>query len=145
MPLEILKFSYLIKAVWIYSDVLSVCYDVYEVWATPCTQTYWFLFAKILSITLLACGMSPTLWYFEHSLALPFSEIGMKTDLFQFCGYCWVFQICWHIECSTFTASSFRIWNSSTGIPSPQLEFHHLCSWWCFLRPTWLAFQNIRL
>ena len=45
----------------------------------------------------------------------------MKTDLFQSCGYCWVFQICWHIVCSTFTASSFRIWNSSTGIPSPQL------------------------
>ena len=31
------------------------------------------------------------------------------------------FQICWHIECSTFIASSFRIWNSSTGIPSPPL------------------------
>ena len=31
------------------------------------------------------------------------------------------YQICWHIECSTFTASSFRIWNSSTGIPSPPL------------------------
>ena len=45
----------------------------------------------------------------------------MKTDLFQFCGHCWVFQICWHIECSTFTASSFRIWNSSAGIPSPSL------------------------
>ena len=30
-------------------------------------------------------------------------------------------QICWHIECSTFTASYFRIWNSSTGIPSPSL------------------------
>ena len=43
----------------------------------------------------------------------------MKTDLFQSCGHCWVFQICWHIECSTFTVSSFRIWNSSTGIPSP--------------------------
>ena len=43
----------------------------------------------------------------------------MKTDLFQSCGHCWVFQMCWHIECSTFTASSFRIWNSSTGIPSP--------------------------
>ena len=26
-----------------------------------------------------------------------------------------------HIERSTFTASSFRIWNSSTGIPSPPL------------------------
>ena len=31
------------------------------------------------------------------------------------------FQICWHIECSTFIASSFRIWNCSTGIPSPPL------------------------
>ena len=45
----------------------------------------------------------------------------MKTDLFQSCGHCWVFQICWHIECSTFIASSFRIWNSSTGIPSHPL------------------------
>ena len=45
----------------------------------------------------------------------------MKTDLFQSCGHCWVFQICWHIECSPFTAASFRIWKSSTGIPSPPL------------------------
>ena len=42
----------------------------------------------------------------------------MKTDLFQSCGHCWVFQFCWNIECGTFTASSSRIWNSSTGIPS---------------------------
>ena len=46
----------------------------------------------------------------------------MKTDLFQSCGHCWVFQICWHIECSTFTASSSRIWNSSTGMPSLPLD-----------------------
>ena len=45
----------------------------------------------------------------------------MKTDLFQSCGHYWVFQICWHIKCSTLTASSFRIWNSSAGIPSPPL------------------------
>ena len=32
---------------------------------------------------------------FEHSLALPFFGIGMKIDLFQSCGPCWVFQICW--------------------------------------------------
>jgi len=38
---------------------------------------------------------------------------------FQSCGHCWLFQICWHIECITFTASSSRIWNSSAGIPSP--------------------------
>ena len=31
------------------------------------------------------------------------------------------FQICWHVECSTCTASSFMIWNSSTGIPSLPL------------------------
>ena len=41
--------------------------------------------------------------------------------LFQSCGHCWVFQICWHIECSTFRASSFRIWNTSTEILSPPL------------------------
>ena len=39
----------------------------------------------------------------------------------QSCGHFWVFQICWNIECSTFTASSFRIWNNSTGISSPPL------------------------
>ena len=45
----------------------------------------------------------------------------MKTDLFQSCRHCRAFQICWHIECNTFTAPCFRIWNSSTGIPSPPL------------------------
>ena len=40
---------------------------------------------------------------------------------FLVCGPYWVFQICWHIECSTLTASSFRIWNSSTGITPPPL------------------------
>ena len=45
----------------------------------------------------------------------------MKIDLFESCGYCSVFQICWHIECSTLTASSFKIWNSSAGISSHPL------------------------
>ena len=63
--------------------------------------------------------MSAIVWQFEHYLALPFIVIGMKTDLFQATGL-EILQICWHIECRLFTASSFRIWNSST------------------LRPTWL-------
>ena len=79
--------------------------------------------------------LKPILENFEHYFANMWDEcsctvvwafsgiaifgIGMKTDLFQSYGYCWVFQICWHIECSI--ASSFRIWNSSTGIPSPPL------------------------
>ena len=58
----------------------------------------------------------------------------MKTDLFQSCGHCWLFQVCWHIECSTFTASSFRIWNCSTGILSPPLTLFVVM----LPRPTWL-------
>ena len=56
--------------------------------------------------------LKPSLENFEHyfssmwdecncavvwtSLALPLFGIGMKTDIFQSCGHCWVFQICWH-------------------------------------------------
>ena len=39
-------------------------------------------------ITLLACEMSAIVQQFDHSLALPFFGIGMKTDLFQSCGHC---------------------------------------------------------
>ena len=76
----------------------------------------------------------------------------MKTDLFQSCGRCWVFQICWHIERSTLTASSFRIWNSSIGIPPLPLTLFivmhpkaHLTSYsrmsgsrWVII-PSWLS------
>ena len=76
----------------------------------------------------------------------------MKTDLFQSCGHCWVFQICWHLECSTLTALSFRIWNCSAVIPSPPLALFvvmlpmaHLTSHsrmsgsrWMII-PTWLS------
>ena len=37
---------------------------------------------KSRDITLLVCEMSAIVRYFEHSLALPFFGIGMKTDLF---------------------------------------------------------------
>ena len=81
----------------------------------------WSLAWRILNITLSACEMSAIVQEFEQSLKLPCVGIGMKTDLFQSCGHCWVFQFCWHIECSTFIASSFRIWNSSTEVLSPSL------------------------
>ena len=87
-------------------------------WLTYCWSLAW----RILSLTLLPREMSAIVRYYEHSLALPFFGIGMKTDLFQSCGHCWVFQICWYIKCSTLTASSLRILNSSTGIPSPPLS-----------------------
>ena len=61
--------------------------------------------------------LKPGLENFEHYFTSVWDEctctvlwaffgIGMKTDLFQSWGHCWVFQICWHIECSTLTASS---------------------------------------
>ena len=71
-------------------------------------------------------------------LALPFFGIVMKTDLFQSRGHCWVLKFCCYIECSTLSESPFRIWNGSTGIPSPS----QLCLWWCFLRPTWVHIQG---
>ena len=82
---------------------------------------HWSLAWRILSITLLVCEMSAIVQQCKHSLVLPFFGIGTKVNLFQSQSHCWVFQLCWHIECSTFTASSFRIWNSSTEIPSPPL------------------------
>ena len=81
----------------------------------------WSLVWRILSITLLTCEMSAIVLWFELSLTLPFFGTEVKTDLFQSCGHCWVFQICWRIECSTLAAASYRIWNSSAGIQSPPL------------------------
>ena len=103
-------------------DLWFVCL-LKRAWTSGSSQFMycWKLSWRILSITFLACGMSAIVQEFEHSLALPFFGIGMITYLIQSCGHCWVFQMCWHIECSTFTASSSRIWNSSTGIPSPPL------------------------
>ena len=81
--------------------------------------------------------LKPGLENFEHSFTSMWDECNCVVDWaffgiaflwdwnenwpFQSCGHCRVFQICCYIECSTFTASSFRIWNSSTGIPSPPL------------------------
>ena len=87
-----------------------------SLWFTYCWSLTW----RILSITLLACEMSAVVvvWAF---FGIAFLWDWNENWPFQSCGHCWVFQICWHIECSTFTASSFRIWNSSAVIPSPPL------------------------
>ena len=82
--------------------------------------------------------LKPGLENFEHYFTSMWDECNCAV-VWAFCGIAFLwdwngnrpfpvpwpllsfFQICWHIECSTFTASSFRIWNSSTGIPSPPL------------------------
>ena len=81
----------------------------------------WNLAWRILSITLLAYEMSAIVRQFEHFWhCLPLGLEG-KLTFFQSCDHCWVFRICWNIECSTLTASSFRISSSSTGIASSSL------------------------
>ena len=114
-------------------DPLAVCKSSFNIW-------------QFLVLVLL----KPSLKDFEHNLASMWNVcscmviwtffgivllgIGMETDLFQSCGHCWVFEICWHIECSILTASSFRIWNSSAGISSPPVALFTVI----LLRTTWL-------
>ena len=79
--------------------------------------------------------LKPGLENFEHYFASVWDECNCAevwaffriaflwnwNENWLFPDHCWIFKIWWHIECSTFIASSFRIWNSSTGIPSPPL------------------------
>ena len=65
----------------------------------------WSLTWRILSIYFTSmwnecslCGSLNTHWHCL-CLALPFFGTGMKSDLFQSCDHCWIFQIFWHIEC----------------------------------------------
>ena len=64
------------------------------------------------------CNCLSILWHWFFFWG---GRIGMKADLCQYCCHCWAFQICWLYWVQHVTASSFRIWNSSTGIPSPPL------------------------
>ena len=45
----------------------------------------WSLAWRILSITLLACEISPIVWWFEHSLALPFIALGVVLKVQKNC------------------------------------------------------------
>ena len=89
----------------------------------------WSLAWRILNIILLGCALiNCTIVQFNLKMNAIWTFFGIaflwdwnENWPFQSCGHCWVFQICRHNKCSTFTASSFRIWNSSAGIPSPPL------------------------
>ena len=105
-----------------------------SVWTSgSCQFMYcWSLAWRILSIILLACEMSATVQKFEHSLALPFFGIQMKIDLFQSCGHCWVFQICWHLWQSAWRTTDGGSWHYKGGSDQdhhqPQLDAWDKCS-----------------
>ena len=82
--------------------------------------------------------LKPSLKDLEHNLASMWNKSNCMV-VWTFFGIAflwdwdenWPFPILWpllsfpnlrYIECSYFTASSFRIWNSSAGIPSPPLS-----------------------
>ena len=82
--------------------------------------------------------LKPSLENFEHYFASVWDEYNCAV-VWTFFGIAfhwdwnenWPFLVLWpllsfpnllHIKCSTFTASSFRIWNSSAEIPSPPLR-----------------------
>ena len=81
----------------------------------------WNLAWRILSITLLACGDECNCAVVWTSFGFAFLWDWNENWPFPVLWPLLSFPNCWHIECSTFTASSFRIWNSSTGIPSLPL------------------------
>ena len=69
---------------------------------------------------------------------IAFFGIWMKTDLFQSCGHCWVFQISWYIECSTLIAPSLDLF--VVMLPKIHLTSHTKMSssrW--VITPSWLS------
>ena len=96
----------------------------------------WSLAWRILSITLLACEMSAIVWQFEYSLALPFFGIGMKTDLFQSCGHCWVFSL---VKAMVFPVVMYRCdWTIKKAERRRSDAFGLQC-WKRLLRVPWTA------
>ena len=59
---------------------LNICKFTVHLLLKPGLENFEHYFASV--------RVSAIVWYFEHSLGLPFFGIGMKTDLFQSCGHC---------------------------------------------------------
>ena len=111
-------------------------YDPMNVWylisgSSAFSKTSLFIWKFLVHVLL-----KPSLKDLEHYLASMWDECNCEVVWtffgivflwdwnvnwsFLVLGHCWVFQICWYIECSTLTAVSFRIKKKN------QLEFHHL-------------------
>ena len=116
---------------------------------------HWSVAWRILSIILLAvrwvqlCGSLNILWHCS-SLGLEWKLTFSSPEFSTQENHYWVFQICWYIECSTFIALSFRVWNSSTGIPSPPPALsivmfpkaHLICILWCLALGEWSHYHG---
>ena len=95
---------------------------------------HWRLAWRILSITLLAWEMSTIVQWFEHCLVVPFLGVGMKTDLFQSCGHCWVSQICWHID---FMLQLYKITIGESWVKGHGTLYHFVTSCQFLITSKW--------
>ena len=96
----------------------------------PCLYIWKFLVHVLLKSSLKDFEHNLARMWKKHNCTVVWAFFGVvflsdwnENGLFQCCGLGWVFQICWNIECSALAETSFRIWNSSTEIPSPPLGF----------------------
>ena len=111
---EPMDVSYLISGSSAFSkSSLNIWNFTVQVLLKPSLENFEYYFASVWD----ECNCAVVWTFFGTAFFWDWNE----NWLFQSCGHCCVFQICWPIGCSTFTASSFRVWNSSTGIPSPPL------------------------
>ena len=111
------------------------------------SESSWFMYCwslawRILSITLLACEMSQ-LCSSLSILQIAFLWAWNENWHFPVLWPLLSFPVCCHIECSTCTASYFRIWNSSTGIPSFVYMLLKLPNSYIVIWTFWLHFHCI--
>ena len=120
------SFSFSISPSYEYSGLISFRVDWLDLLAVQGTLKsllqHHILKASILRLsTFFIVQLSHPYMTTGKAIALTRWTFVSNVMLAKSCGHYWVFQICWHTECSTFTASSFRIWNSSAGILLPPL------------------------
>ena len=72
--------------------------------------------------------MSTTVWYFEHSLVLPFFGIGMKTDLFHF---------------SLATAEFFKFSGLGLGLSGHMVALFLVCFFFFFFKEIPILFSIV--
>ena len=101
----------------------AFCKSSFHIWKftvhillKPGLENFEDYFASVWDECNCVCEMSASLTFFGIAFLWNWNENGHFPVLW----HCWIFQICWHIKCRTFTVS-FKIWKSSTGIPSPPL------------------------
>ena len=93
-------------------------------WFTYYWSLAWRIFEHYFASMWNECNCVVVWTFFGIALLWDWNE----NWLFQSCGHCWVFQICWqHFHSIIFQDLKQLSWNSH--------HLHYLCSQWCFLSP----------